>query len=59
MGGGMAKMGDMLLDGARKVVTERAFQLPAQVVRIVPSQLGDNAGILGAVAFAGSLRRSI
>ena len=59
VGGGMAKMGDMLLDGARKVVTERAFQLPAQVVRIVPSQLGDNAGILGAVAFARSLRRSI
>jgi len=53
IGGGMSKMGDALLDGARKVVAERAFQLPAEAVRIVPSQLGDNAGILGAAAFAG------
>lgn len=52
VGGGVAKMGDSLLDGARRVVAERAFQLPARTVRIVPSQLGDNAGILGAVAFA-------
>ncbi len=52
VGGGVAKMGDPLLDGARKVVAERAFQLPARAVRIVPSELGDNAGILGAVAFA-------
>lgn len=54
VGGGMSKMGDSLLDGARSVVAERAFQLSAQAVRIVPSQLGDNAGILGAVAFASS-----
>lgn len=54
VGGGVSKMGDCLLDGAAKVVSERAFQLPAQAVRIVPSQLGDNAGILGAVAFATS-----
>jgi len=52
VGGGVAKMGDSLLDGARRVVAERAFQLPARAVRIVPSELGDNAGILGAVAFA-------
>jgi glucokinase len=59
VGGGMAKMGDMLLDGARKVVTERAFQLPGQLVRIVPSQLGDDAGILGAVAFARTSQGSV
>ena len=59
VGGGMAKMGNMLLDGARKVVTERAFQMPAQLVRIVPSQLGDNAGVLGVVAFARELRRPL
>ncbi len=52
VGGGVSKMGDSLLDGARKVVAERAFQLPARAVRIVPSQLGDDAGVLGAVAFA-------
>jgi glucokinase len=52
IGGGMAKMGDMLLDTARKVAGERAFQLPFQHVRIVPSQLGDNSAVLGAAAFA-------
>jgi len=52
VGGGMAKMGDLLLDPARQVVTERAFQLPAQAVSIVTAQLGDDAGVLGAAAFA-------
>ena len=52
VGGGMAKMGDLLLAPARQVVQERAFQLPAQAVRIVPAQLGDDAGVLGAATFA-------
>jgi len=50
VGGGMAKMGDLLLDTARKVISERAFDLPAQQVYVVPSQLGDNAAVLGAAA---------
>ncbi len=52
IGGGMAKMGDLLLNPARQVVRERAFQLSAQVVQIVPAQLGDDAGVLGAAVFA-------
>ena len=52
IGGGMAPMGDLLLDTARKVVKERAFPLSAQAVRIVTAQLGDNAGVLGAAVFA-------
>jgi len=52
VGGGMAKMGDLLLDPARQVVREQAFQLPAEAVRIVPAQLGDDAGVLGAAVFA-------
>lgn len=52
VGGGMAKMGDLLLAPARQVVRERAFQLSAQAVRIVPAQLGDDGGLLGAAAFA-------
>jgi len=52
IGGGMAKMGDLLLNPARQVVRERAFQLSAGAVRIVPAQLGDNAGVLGAAVFA-------
>jgi glucokinase len=52
VGGGVAQMGDLLLEPARRVVRERAFQLSAQAVRIVPAQLGDNAGVLGAAVFA-------
>ena len=59
VGGGMAKMGDMLLDTARKVVAERAFHLPTQQVRIVPSQLGDNAAVLGAAALVQGLAKPL
>ncbi len=52
IGGGMAQMGDLLLDTARQVVKERAFPLSAQAVRIVTAQLGDNAGVVGAAVFA-------
>ena len=52
IGGGLAKMGDLLLEPARQVVRERAFQLSAGLVRIVPAQLGDDAGVLGAAVFA-------
>jgi len=45
-------MGDLLLNPARQVVKERAFQLSAQAVRIVPAQLGEDAGVLGAAIFA-------
>ena len=52
LGGGMAKMGDILLEPARKLVRERAFTMLAQAVRIVTAQLGNEAGIYGAAAFA-------
>jgi glucokinase len=59
VGGGMGKMGEVLLKPARKVVAERAFHLPASVVRIVPSELGDNSGVFGAVAFVADADRSL
>jgi len=52
VGGGVAKMGELLLEPARQVVAERAFKLPASVVKIVPARLGDDAGVLGAALFA-------
>jgi glucokinase len=51
IGGGVSRMGEMLLRPARKVVKEKAFKLPARTVRIVRSRLGYNAGILGAAAY--------
>jgi len=52
IGGGMAKMGDLLFDPVRQAVRERAFQLSAQAVRIVPAQLGDDVSVFGAAIFA-------
>ncbi|MFC1860094.1 ROK family protein [Chloroflexota bacterium] len=52
IGGGVAKMGDLLLNPARRVIKERAFQLPAQTVQIVTAQLGNDAGLVGAAVFA-------
>jgi glucokinase len=48
IGGGLSKMGNMLLKPARGLIKERAFRLPAQSVRIVRARLGSNAGIIGA-----------
>ena len=52
VGGGMSKMGDLLLSPAWQVVRERAFPLLAQTVRIVVAKLGENVGIIGVAAFA-------
>jgi len=52
VGGGVVKMGDLLLGPARQVVAERAFPISAGAVRIVPTQLGGDAGMLGAAIFA-------
>jgi glucokinase len=52
IGGGVAKMGDRLLQLVRQVVAERAFTLPAGTVRIEKTLLGDDAGVLGAALFA-------
>ena len=52
IGGGVAKMGDLLLDPAREVVRKRAFSLSVQAVRIVNARNIDEAGLLGTAAFA-------
>jgi len=51
IGGGVSRMGRMLLEPARRVMKERAFKLPSRTVRIVRSRLGYDAGILGAAAY--------
>lgn len=50
--GGMANAGDLLFDPIRRTVDEEAFEVPARRVRIVPGELGGNAGVLGAAAIA-------
>lgn len=50
VGGGLSKMGDLLLEPARAALRQRAYQLPARECAITVSGLGDDVGILGAAA---------
>jgi hypothetical protein len=43
-------MGDVLLGPASQVARDRAFKTPAAAVEIRRSFLGDDSGLLGAVA---------
>jgi len=52
VGGGVAELGELLLEPARQVVRERAFPVSTRAVRIVPAELGDEAGVRGAAVFA-------
>lgn len=52
LGGGVTTAGDLLLGPVRRAVAERTMSWLHEVVRIVPAQLGEHAGILGAVAVA-------
>ena len=53
IGGGFAAAGDLLLDPARERVHREALEPARDLVRIVPSMLGPEAGLVGAglVAF--------
>jgi glucokinase len=52
IGGGVSRIGEPLLEPARRLVAERAFKLPAGRVRILEAELGDDAGVLGAALYA-------
>jgi glucokinase len=51
-GGGVAQMGDLLLDGVRDAVRRRVRMIPTSDLRVELSLLGERAGVLGAVALA-------
>ena len=55
IGGGVAAGWDLFVDHLRDEIFRRAFKHPAERVRLVRSELGDDAGIIGA-AFLGSER---
>ena len=48
IGGGVSEAGDLILEPARQIVTERI--MPDYTVRILPATLRDYSGLLGAVA---------
>src|SRR6266568_4237500 len=50
LGGGVMRMGRMLMEPALRIVQERAMKAPSDSVRIALTQLGRNAGLVGAGA---------
>lgn len=52
LGGGVSKMGDLLLEPVRNVVRKRVRMFPVDDVRIETSSVGEGAGLLGAIALA-------
>jgi glucokinase len=51
IGGGVAKVGDLLLEPIRRTLRERVKVVPIDQVEVVPSQLGENAGVVGAACW--------
>jgi predicted NBD/HSP70 family sugar kinase len=52
IGGDLAEADEPLLAGVREVVYQRAVPLGTRSLRIVPSTLGDSAGVIGAAIMA-------
>jgi glucokinase len=52
IGGAVAKTGNLLLDPAKREMAARAFPVSVGAVRITLAELGNDAGIFGAAAFA-------
>jgi glucokinase len=52
IGGGMAELGDLLIEPGRRLVAGRAFSISSRAVRIVAASLGNEAGVYGAAAYA-------
>ncbi|GAC1499687.1 MAG: hypothetical protein NVS1B6_05770 [Steroidobacteraceae bacterium] len=48
----MAQAGELLLAPVRRIVAEHTIPIPRAAVRVVPAELGENAGLIGAGALA-------
>jgi len=48
IGGGVADAGEILFDPIKKTIADRAMPIQASSVEVVPAQLGNTAGVIGA-----------
>lgn len=53
--GGVAQAGELLLNPIRHTIRERVFVIPVEEVEVVPSKLGDNAGVIGVACWVASM----
>ncbi|NQT23329.1 MAG: ROK family protein [Candidatus Omnitrophica bacterium] len=50
IGGGVANAGRFIFDAVKETVKKRAMHLPAKTVKILKAELGEDAGVVGAMA---------
>ncbi len=48
IGGGVADAGDILLEPLKETLKKRAMKIAGETVEVVPAQLGNTAGVIGA-----------
>ena len=52
IGGGVSKIGDLFFDKVKASARERSFDFMFDATKIVPAELGQDAGVIGAIALA-------
>jgi len=52
IGGSVARIGNLLLDPVRQMVKDNTFALMVKKLKIVRARLGEDAGLMGAAAYA-------
>ena len=52
IGGGLTHLGDKLFGPVRRTIARTAFPVAAHAVKVVPAELGDDVGVLGAAVVA-------
>lgn len=52
IGGGVTKIGDLFFDKVRESARSRSFDFMFDATKIVPSELGQETGVIGAIALA-------
>lgn len=55
VGGGLARVGDLILEPARRALRERVRLAPVETIEIIPARLGADAGLVGAASWAAHL----
>ena len=58
IGGGVAEIGDLLLDPVRETIRRRVCMFPTDSIRVERSLLGSKAGVMGALALALQFRKA-
>ena len=51
IGGGVINAGDLIFDPIRHEIEKRAYKWSASILKVLPAQLGDDAGIIGAARY--------